>query len=229
MSIEWDNLKHNELFEVGVKNYGGKNAARLGPYASYDWFNDAKHLLFIMARYKFCAKMLQGYGRIMDIGCGDGTGMPILLQSVKEAVGIDIINNVIEYNNANNIYPERVEYRVHNFVDAPVQEKFDAAISMDVIEHLQPEMESGFLANVTKSLSQNAAFIVGTPNITAQQYAGLASKHEHINLKSHDTLKSSLQNYFNSVFMFSMNDEVLHTGFHPMSHYIIALAVGPKL
>ena len=29
--------------------------------------------------------------------------------------------------------------------------------------------------------------------------------------------------YFENVFMFSMNDEVLHTGFAPMGHYLFAL------
>jgi hypothetical protein len=28
--------------------------------------------------------------------------------------------------------------------------------------------------------------------------------------------------------MFSMNDEVVHTGFGPMAHYLIALCAGPR-
>jgi len=28
--------------------------------------------------------------------------------------------------------------------------------------------------------------------------------------------------------VFSMNDEVVHTGFHPMAHYLMALACGPS-
>ena len=34
--------------------------------------------------------------------------------------------------------------------------------------------------------------------------------------------------YFHDVFMFSMNDEVVHTGFHAMAHYLFALCVGKR-
>ena len=36
-------------------------------------------------------------------------------------------------------------------------------------------------------------------------------------------LKSLLEQYFHSVFLFSMNDEVVHTGFYPMAHYLLAI------
>ena len=34
--------------------------------------------------------------------------------------------------------------------------------------------------------------------------------------------------YFENSFLFSMNDEVVHTGFGPMAHYLIILGVGLK-
>src|SRR5438045_4123498 len=33
---------------------------------------------------------------------------------------------------------------------------------------------------------------------------------------------------FENGFLFSMNDEVVHTGFHPMAHYLFALCAGRK-
>lgn len=30
-------------------------------------------------------------------------------------------------------------------------------------------------------------------------------------------------------FLFSMNDEVVHTGYYPMAHYLIAVGIGPKI
>lgn len=68
--------------------------------------------------------------------------------------------------------------------------------------------------------------VVGTPNLTAAQYASPQSEALHINLKSHDTLKVLLSRYFYNVFMFGMNDEVLHTGYAPMCHYIWGIGVG---
>ncbi len=37
-----------------------------------------------------------------------------------------------------------------------------------------------------------------------------------------------MSEYFHNVFMFSMNDEVVHTGYHRMAHYVIALCAGRK-
>ena len=41
-------------------------------------------------------------------------------------------------------------------------------------------------------------------------------------------LKSLLSKYFHNVFIFSMNDEVVHTGFYPMAHYLFALCCDKK-
>ena len=32
-----------------------------------------------------------------------------------------------------------------------------------------------------------------------------------------------MQQFFHNVFIFSMNDEVVHTGYAPMAHYLLAL------
>jgi len=37
-----------------------------------------------------------------------------------------------------------------------------------------------------------------------------------------------VQRYFDNVFIFSMNDETIHTGFYPMAHYLLALCCGVK-
>jgi hypothetical protein len=34
--------------------------------------------------------------------------------------------------------------------------------------------------------------------------------------------------YFRNVFLFGMNDEVLHTGYYDMCHYLWALCSSPK-
>jgi len=37
-----------------------------------------------------------------------------------------------------------------------------------------------------------------------------------------------MERHFENVFLFSMNDEVVHTGFTPLAHYLFALCVGPR-
>ena len=34
--------------------------------------------------------------------------------------------------------------------------------------------------------------------------------------------------YFENVFLFSMNDEVVHTGFSPMAHYLFVICCQKK-
>ena len=42
------------------------------------------------------------------------------------------------------------------------------------------------------------------------------------------TLKNLLSKYFDYNFIFGMNDEVLHTGYEPMSHYIFIVSSNRK-
>ena len=75
---------------------------------------------------------------------------------------------------------------------------------------------------------KNGTLIVGMPSIESQKYGSTNSKKFHINCKSKKELRKTLKKFFNNVYMFSMNDEVLHTGFDQMSHYIIGLANSKK-
>jgi len=37
-----------------------------------------------------------------------------------------------------------------------------------------------------------------------------------------------MENYFHTVLMFSMNDEVVHTGYHKMAQYLFAVCCDQK-
>lgn len=68
--------------------------------------------------------------------------------------------------------------------------------------------------------------VIGTPNETMTPYASKASQLGHINLYTHDRLYRLMEKYYRNVFMFSMNDEVVSTGFEPMGCYIFAVGAG---
>ncbi len=207
---------HNQVL---IDQYRKIGPYKLGPYSSETWRRDPKHLFFTLARYKFCAKMLDGKENVIEIGCGDAVGSPILLQAVKRLHGVDIEPIIIEDNIVRNEFPEKLSFESLDITKTCPEGKFDAAVSMDVIEHK-------FMENICTSLFPNAVCIIGTPNITASQYASPNSMDGHINLKSHDTLKALMKRYFENIFLFSMNDEVVHTGFYPMAHYLIAIGAG---
>jgi len=115
---------------------------------------------------------------------------------------------------------------VHDIVSGPLPRKHDALFSLDVIEHIAPSDEHAYLANLCNSLAENGVLMIGTPSLESQTYASPPSKAGHINCKTSSELKALLQKYFEHVFVFSMNDEVVHTGFSSMAHYLFALCTG---
>jgi 2-polyprenyl-3-methyl-5-hydroxy-6-metoxy-1,4-benzoquinol methylase len=185
-------------------------------------------LAFLLARYKFCSKLLTGKDHVLEIGCGDGFGIPLILQSVKSVHGIDfepqIIENMqcwLEYD-----FSSRCSFEVLDITKDAPKMQFNAVYSLDVIEHIPKKSEKKFIDNIVKCLLPDGICIIGTPNRNSEVYASAGSKEGHINLKNAEDLKELLLNRFENVFIFSMNDEVVHTGFYPMAHYLIAVAVG---
>jgi hypothetical protein len=66
------------------------------------------------------------------------------------------------------------------------------------------------------------------PSLESQQYASSQSKEGHVNCKSGDDFRGLLKKYFENVFLFSMNDEVVHTGFSKMAHYLFVMCTNQK-
>ena len=199
----------------------------LGASSGGDYLNDPKHLLFSLSRYKFVSKMLTGLDNVLEIGCGDGFGTALVSAVVKRLTAVDLDNRQIEQNIETNPYANRIEFITHDILRGSVDGEFDAVFSLDVLEHIENEYEFRFMANLTASLKSDGVCMIGMPSLQSQAYASRLSKLGHVNCKTGDELKDLMEKLFRRVFIFSMNDEVLHTGFHPMSHYLIALCVSP--
>ena len=200
----------------------------LGLMVNQSWNQDPKRTLFTLARYKFVAQMLAGKRRVLEVGCGDAFGTRLVQQTGASVTAVDFDPVFIEDIAARSdpLWP-MVSF-VHDMLDGPVDGRFDAVFSLDVLEHISPEQEDLFLKNVLRSLDYNGTAIFGMPSLESQEYASPASRAGHVNCKSGEELRRLLNCYFHNVFVFSMNDEVIHTGFFPMAHYLIALCCGEK-
>jgi cyclopropane fatty-acyl-phospholipid synthase-like methyltransferase len=111
----------------------------------------------------------------------------------------------------------------------PYNEKgFDGAYALDVIEHIAPDKEDAFVANVIRSLAPHGVLLLGCPSQASQKHASKPSREGHVNCKDGEDMRALLARHFHNVFVFSMNDEVVHTGFFPMAQYVFGLACGPK-
>ena len=200
-----------------------KGIAELGLMTNYVWHDDPRRLLFTLARYKFVAKMLSGRQNVLEIGCADAFGTRVVLQEVEALTATDF-DQIFVDDVLRRMDPDwKFECRQHDFLSGPFPGVFDAAFALDVIEHIPADAEQLFTGNILQSLTPEGILILGLPSLESQTYASLPSKVGHVNCKTGKGLRDLLEKFFHNVFVFSMNDEVVHTGFTPMAHYLIGL------
>lgn len=201
---------------------------RFGLMSNYAWYDDPKRLSFHFSRYKFVSKMFSGKQNVLEVGCADAFGTRVVVQEVKNLVAIDIEPAFIADVNERMCDKWSFKALVHDIIKAPVPGSFDAAYSLDVLEHISVDHEDAFVRNIVASLSEQGVLIIGMPSLESQQYASPASKEGHVNCKSGPDLKAFLEKYFHNVFLFSMNDEVVHTGYSKMAHYLLGVCCMKK-
>ncbi len=214
----------NRLFDVAEK-YG---VASLGLLINQAWNEDPRRALFTLARYKFVSKILDGKKNVLEVGCGDAFGTRLVQQTVSNVTVADFDPVFIEdvKSRLNAYWP--MNYLIHDVLSCPVPGVFDAVFGLDVLEHIDPTKEDQFIKNALKSLHENGVLIMGMPSLESQTYASQMAKEGHVNCKSGKDLKLFFEKYFYNVFVFSMNDEVVHTGFYPMANYLIAVCCNKR-
>lgn len=215
-------------YQVCVDAANERGYEPLGLRGSESWYQDPKHLVFRLSRYKFVSKMLAGRQHVIEIGCGDAFGTRIVQAEVERLSAIDFDPVFVEDVKQRMLPRWAFDVRVHDMLDGPVPGQFDAVYSLDVLEHIDPKQERLFLKNAFESLDVNGAAIIGLPSLESQPYASPQSKAGHVNCKSAPAFKELMLEFFHNVFMFSMNDEVVHTGFHKMANYLIAVGAGKR-
>jgi hypothetical protein len=183
----------------------------MGKQTSLGFELDPKHLGFVLARYKFVAKLAEPLRlkKAVEIGCGDG--FP-----------------TAENRAHNSTLDAKVTFSMHDILSGPVPGgPFDLAYSLDVVEHIPADMEHKYYKNIVGGLAKRSMAVIGTPNKTAEAWQSENSRVGHINLKTFDALRNDMSKYFEYVLMFGINDEVVHTGYAAMCHYLIAVGLHP--
>lgn len=218
--------QYNIVYDIEKKH----GRSKLGLMINESWNCDPRRTLFTLSRYKFVSKMLSGCENVLEVGCADAFGTRLVQQTVGHVTATDIdpvfINDVKSRYNPN--WP--MDVCVHNMMLGPFSSKngkFDAAFCLDVLEHIEESDEDVFLKNIRDSIRDDGSLIVGMPSLESQSWASKQSKEGHVNCKNGDVLKKLMKKYFKNVLIFSMNDEIVHTGFFPMSHYLFAVCSTP--
>ncbi len=198
---------------------------KLGVMINQVWQDDPKRVVFVLSRYKFVAKMLAGKDNVLEVGCADAFGSHLVADAVQNLAVTDFDPMFINSVKSNARYDWQKNAQVHDILKGPTTLKHDAVYCLDVFEHIAPEHEDLILTNLQQSLVDDGIAIIGIPSLESQVFASPQSKEGHVNCLSGETFKGLLEEHFTHVFLFSMNDEVVHTGFYPMAHYLFALCI----
>ncbi len=198
----------------------------LGYMSGKRWREDPRGLLFSLSRYKFVSKILEGKNDVLEIGCGDGWFSRIVKQTVKNLT-ISDIDEIFLKSAKKREGNWKFNFLKHDMIKKSTKKKFDAIYLLDVLEHIEKKREKIFIKNISKSLKKQGVLITGTPSLEFQQHVKKPDP-THVNCKTKKELYNSLSGFFNNVFIFSMNDEVVHTGFEKMSNYFLTICTNKK-
>lgn len=101
-------------------------------------------------------------GKLLEIGCGEGRGLDVLLGSVESYTGIDKIKHVIDQLQSRFPQAEFLQAVIPPLSDFG-RNSFDTILSFQVIEHIQEDCL--FLDEIYRVLKPGGRAIISTPNI----------------------------------------------------------------
>jgi 2-polyprenyl-3-methyl-5-hydroxy-6-metoxy-1,4-benzoquinol methylase len=213
------------------KNQIPKNDSEIQKFgldSNFKWMNDPRQYFISLARYKFVSKILKGRKDVLEVGCADGFNSRLVKQSVKNLTISDAEFIFKMYNDKIKSKKWKTNFVINDFVKSKLKKKFDAIYSLDVLEHIPKKKENIFIKNINHSLKKNGILIIGAPSLEFQKYSRPKKISGHINCKTEVGLRTFLNNFFFNVVTFSMNDELVHTGFEKMSCYNFAICTCKK-
>lgn len=101
-------------------------------------------------------------GNLLEVGCGEGRGVEVLLEKVESYLGLDKIEEVITSLKAKFpkvAFQQAVIPPFHNIAS----DTYDTVVSFQVIEHI--EDDKLFLEEIYRVLKPGGKAIISTPNI----------------------------------------------------------------
>ena len=219
-------IQEKSQWTAVTKMMNKKDEIMLGRHLAY-WFEKTpRRALYYASYYKFAARLIGNNRRVLDVGSGEGLGTWILAAECGYANGVDLDEEAILIAQQN-WKDDRINFVCADFLDLQ-PEQWNAVVSFDVVEHILPDNAVSFFSRIADNLAHDGIAIIGTPNLEAQQYASDVSKTGHVNVFSYERLEETMQTYFNHVFMFCANDEIIHTGYSKLAHYLIAVGCKKK-
>ena len=114
----------------------------MGVRTSHNYIEDPQRLVFSLSRYKFVAKMFEGFTNVLEVGAGDGFKSPIVKQHCKNLYLCDILEENLQAFKSTGI--KNTQFFLHNFIQTHTYRKFDGIYSLDVLEHIHKKRKKFF-------------------------------------------------------------------------------------
>ena len=112
--------------------------------------------------YEFAATRVEATDDVLDVGCGEGYGAPVLLAAAKSYAGIDLSEAVVD--EARRAFgSDRARFSAFDGSRIPYDDAtFDAAVSFQVIEHVGDV--AAYLAEIRRVVKPEGWAMFTTPN-----------------------------------------------------------------
>jgi SAM-dependent methyltransferase len=185
-----------------------------------------RQMLDVLSYYKFAAKMIGQKKRVLDIGCGEGFGSWVLAKECGFCTGLDMDQEAIKVAQKNFNAPF-IDFTCANFFNLQAG-LWDAIVNFYVLEHIEKIQAKTFIKKIIDHLTPEGVAVIGTHSLISEQFLSPAPVQRSINLYSHERLYEELSCFFDHVFLFAANEEVIQTGFSPLAHFYVALCCKPK-
>jgi 2-polyprenyl-3-methyl-5-hydroxy-6-metoxy-1,4-benzoquinol methylase len=101
-------------------------------------------------------------GKLLEVGCGEGRGVEVLMENVDSYLGIDKIQEVIDVLSGKYPQAKFQQAIIPPFWDLD-DNSFDTVVSFQVIEHIKNDRL--FLEEIKRVLRPGGKAIISTPNI----------------------------------------------------------------
>ena len=144
----------------------------------------------LLSAYVFSQKYIRG--DVLELGCGEGRGIDIILKESKSFTAIDKIKDVIE--------KLSLKYRDNVFISSnfpPLSDSednsFDTVITFQVIEHIQDDTQ--YISEIERILRPGGVALITTPNIKMT----LTRNPWHVREYTSEELNNLCSKYFSKV------------------------------
>lgn len=126
-----------------------------------DWGFD-----YLACKY-YAIKTIESYkpNSILEVGCGDGSIIGSLNPLIKRKVGVDLSERAISFAKA--FHPE-VDFICDDVKN--VEERFDAILLIEVLEHIPNNKVDSFINEVFKKLNKGGVIYISVPSVNLPLY-----------------------------------------------------------